>query len=124
MSTELANKVTVVTEPNLYYMEQPTFLLVGGEMHTQSACEFLSHYKDDVTVYIANQDNDIRWLMNCYNQAQIVLLDADYNDFLTGLLIDKPKTHYYNSERDLSTVNMQQINDPADFLIKWVDNKQ
>ena len=61
--------------------------------------------------------------MNCYNQAQIVLLDADYNDFLTGLLIDKPKTYYYNSKRDLSTVNMEQINDPVDFLIKWVDNK-
>ena len=124
MSTELANKVTVVTEPNLYYMEQPTFLLVGGEVYTQSACEFLSHYKDDVTVYIANRDNDVCWIMNCYKQAQIVLLDAGYNDFLTGLLIDKPKTHYYNSERDLSTVNMEQINDPVDFLIKWVDNKQ
>ena len=121
--SKTANKVTVVTEPNLYYMEQPTFLLVGGEAYSQSACEFLSHYKDDVTVYIANQDNDVRWVMNCYNQAQIVLLDADYNDFLTGLLIDKSKTYYYNNERDLSTINRKQIEDPVDFLIKWVDKE-
>ena len=123
MSTELANKVTIITEPDLYYMEQFTFLFVGGEVYTQSACEFLSHYIDDVTVYIANEDNDVCWLMNCYNQAQIVLLDAGYNDFLTGLLIDKSKTYYYNNERDLSTINRKQIEDPVDFLIKWVDKE-
>ena len=123
MVQEVTNKVTVVTEPDLYYMEQFTFLFVGGEIYTQSACEFLSHYKDDVTVYIANEDNDVCWLMNCYNQAQIVLLDAGYNDFLTGLLIDKFKTYYYNNDRDLSTINMKQIDDPVDFLIKWVDKE-
>ena len=71
-----------------------------------------------------NQSNLTDWILNAYNQCHYCLLDAGYNDFLTGLFIRGDKTHYYNTSTDLSMLNLRKIEDPVDFLIKLVDQEQ
>ena len=69
------NKLTVVTEPNIYVMDQPSFLVIAK--------------------------------------------DEDINSFYTGFFIDKPKTFYYNSTNDYTSINIQTIEDPIRFLVDW-----
>jgi hypothetical protein len=113
--------VTVVTEPDLYFNEQPCFLIIGDEVYSQNFADFLSNYKENTTVYIGNKDNELRWLMSVFAQCTSVLLDAGYDDFLTGLFIDKSKTYYYNDKYNVDCVNLNRIEDPMDFIIRWVN---
>lgn len=112
--------VTVVTEPDLYFNDQPCFLIIGDEVYSQSFAEFLSNYNSNTTVYIANKDNELRWLMSVFAQCTAVILDAGYNDFLTGLFIDKSKTYYYNNKYSVECVNVNHIEDPMDYITNWV----
>ena len=114
--------VTVVTEPDLYFNEQPCFLIIGDEVYNQNFAKFLSNYSENTTVYVGNSSNELSWLMTVYAQCTAVILDAGYNDFLTGLFIDKSKTHYYNSKNNVDCVNINRIEDPMDFITNWVVN--
>ena len=112
--------VTVVTEPDLFFNDQPCFLIIGDEVYSQNFAEFLSNYSSSTTVYIGNKGNELRWLMSVFAQCTAVVLDAGYDDFLTGLFIDKSKTYYYNNKYSVECVNVNHIEDPMDFITNWV----
>lgn len=112
--------VTVVTEPDLYFNEQASFLIIGDEVYNKNFSEFLSNYKDSTTVFIGNIENTVSWLMTAYAQCNAVILDAGYDAFLTGLFIDKSKTFYYNSKYNVDVININRIDDPIDFITRWV----
>tara|TARA_B100000214_G_C23630222_1_gene473644 strand:- start:214 stop:582 length:369 start_codon:yes stop_codon:yes gene_type:complete len=112
--------VTVVTEPDLFFNDQPCFLIIGDEVYSQNFAEFLSNYSSSTTVYIGNKGNELRWLMSVFAQCTAVILDAGYDDFLTGLFIDKSKTYYYNNKYSVECVNVNHIEDPMDYITNWV----
>ena len=112
--------VTVVTEPDLFFNDQPCFLIIGDEVYSQNFAEFLSNYSSNTTVYIGNKGNELRWLMSVFAQCTAVVLDAGYDDFLTGLFIDKSKTYYYNNKYSVECVNVNHIEDPMDYITNWV----
>ena len=112
--------VTVVTEPDLFFNDQPCFLIIGDEVYSQNFAEFLSNYSTSTTVYIGNKGNELRWLMSVFAQCTAVILDAGYDDFLTGLFIDKSKTYYYNNKYSVECVNVNHIEDPMDYITNWV----
>jgi len=112
--------VTVVTEPDLFFNDQPCFLIIGDEVYSQNFAEFLSNYSSSTTVYIGNKGNELRWLMSVFAQCTAVVLDAGYDDFLTGLFIDKSKTYYYNNKYSVECVNVNHIEDPMDYITNWV----
>lgn len=112
--------VTVVTEPDLYFNEHTSFLIIGDEVYSKNFSEFLSNYTESTTVFIGNTDNNISWLMTAYAQCTAVILDASYDAFLTGLFIDKSKTFYYNSKYNVDVININKIDDPMDFITHWV----
>jgi hypothetical protein len=116
--------VIIVTEPDSHYSDIQTFLLIGTDIYNESFCSLLTEQEPSSLVYIANQSNSTDWMLNAYNQCHYCLLDAGYNDFLTGLFIRGDKTHYYNTSTDLSMLNLRKIEDPVDFLIKLVDQEQ
>ena len=112
--------VTVVTEPDLFFNDQPCFLIIGDEVYSQNFAEFLSNYSSSTTVYIGNKGNELRWLMSVFAQCTAVVLDAGYDDFLTGLFIDKSKTYYYNNKYSVECVNVNHIEDPMDYITNWI----
>ena len=112
--------VTVVTEPDLFFNDQPCFLIIGDEVYSQNFAEFLSNYSSSTTVYIGNKGNELRWLMSVFAQCTAVVLDAGYDDFLTGLFIDKSKTYYYNNKYSVECVNVNHIEDPMEYITNWV----
>ena len=112
--------VTVVTEPDLFFNDQPCFLIIGDEVYSQNFAEFLSNYSSSTTVYIGIKGNELRWLMSVFAQCTAVVLDAGYDDFLTGLFIDKSKTYYYNNKYSVECVNVNHIEDPMDYITNWV----
>ena len=112
--------VTVVTEPDLFFNDQPCFLIIGDEVYSQNFAEFLSNYSSSTTVYIGNKGNELRWLMSVFAQCTAVILDAGYDDFLTGLFIDKSKTYYYNNKYSVECVNVNHIEDPMEYITNWV----
>ena len=113
------HNLTVVTEPNIYVMDQPSFLTIGNSSNNLSVCEFLRNMDKNITVYVGNEDSDLTWLLNSSASSDYILLDTQVNSFLTGLFIDKPKTYYYNNDNKYKEINIQEIEDPIRFLIEW-----
>ena len=113
------NNLTIVTEPNIYVMDQPSFLTIGDSDNNLSICEFLRNMDENITVYVGNEYSDLTWLLNSSASSDYILLDTQVNSFLTGLFIDKPKTYYYNNDNEYKEINIQEIEDPIRFLIEW-----
>jgi|TARA_B110000977_G_C10732996_1_gene359812 hypothetical protein len=113
------HNLTVVTEPNIYVMDQPSFLTIGNSSNNLSVCEFLRNMDKNITVYVGNEDSDLTWLLNSSASSDYILLDTQVDSFLTGLFIDKPKTYYYNNDNKYKEINIQEIEDPIRFLIEW-----
>ncbi len=118
------NNLTIVTEPDIYVMDQPSFLTIGNKQNNLDVCEFLRKMGKNITVYVGNASSDLTWLLNCAASSDYVLLNTQVDTFLTGLFIDKPKTYYYNEDNKnyangISEINIQEIEDPIRFLIEW-----
>ena len=118
------NNLTIVTEPDIYVMDQPSFLTIGNKQNNLDVCEFLRKMGKNITVYVGNASSDLTWLLNCAASSEYVLLNTQIDSFLTGLFIDKPKTYYYNEDNKnyangISEINIQEIEDPIRFLIEW-----
>ena len=84
-------------------------------------CDILSNHTEDVTVYALDEHASIPWLMSSFAQSNFCILNCEFSEFITGLLIDKPKTRYYNSTCDLSVLNVNHIQDPMEFAIEYFD---
>jgi len=118
------NNLTIVTEPDIYVMDQPSFLTIGNKQNNLDVYEFLRKMGKNITVYVGNASSDLTWLLNCAASSEYVLLNTQVDSFLTGLFIDKPKTYYYNEDNKkyatgISEINIQEIEDPIRFLIEW-----
>lgn len=112
-------KLTVVTEPNIYVMDQPSFLVIAKDEDIVKVCDYLRNINNNITVYISNGTDSLNWLLNSYANCDTVILDSSLDEFLTGFFIDKPKTFYYNSTNDYTSINIQTIEDPIRFLVDW-----
>ena len=118
------NNLTIVTEPDIYVMDQPSFLTIGNKQNNLDVCEFLRKMGKNITVYVGKKDSGLTWLLNSAASSDYILLNTQIDSFLTGLFIDKPKTYYYNEDNKnyatgISEINIQEIEDPIRFLIEW-----
>ena len=113
-------KFTIVTSPDFYFMEQPSVLSVGFANNNEAICNYVNGIDLDITIYLAGSDSDFDWLVNVSNNVDYILLNTELDSLITGLLIDKPKTYYYNNNRNFNLVNKQQIEDPVGFLVGWL----
>ena len=112
-------KFTIVTPPDFYLMDQPSILSIGYESNNQAVCNYIKDVNLDITTYLAGPNSDLNWLINVSNNVDYILLNTEVNQLVTGLLIDKPKTNYYNNIIDFELINKQQIEDPVGFLVSW-----
>jgi hypothetical protein len=53
------NQLTVVTDPDIYVMDQPSFLTIGNSDTNLDVCEFLRNTGESITVYIGDSDSDL-----------------------------------------------------------------
>jgi hypothetical protein len=118
------NNLTIVTEPDVYVMDQPSFLTIGNSEDNLLICEFLRKMGKNITVYVGKKDSGLTWLLNSAASSDHILLNTQIDSFLTGLFIDKSKTYYYNNDNKkyatgIAEINIQEIQDPTRFLIEW-----
>jgi len=122
--TEVKPNVVAITEPDVFYGNNRCVFYVGSEFYAQQTAEILYGLEDTVTCYVATGFKDLGWIMNAYTQCEVCLLDTEHDQFLTGLLIDKPKTYYYNNTIDCKQLNYNSIEDPVSFLIDWMNSQR
>ena len=118
------NNLTIVTEPDIYVMDQPSFLTIGNKQNNLDVCEFLRNMNKNITVCVGKKDSGLTWLLNSAASSDHILLNTQIDSFLTGLFIDKSKTYYYNNDNKkyatgIAEINIQEIQDPTRFLIEW-----
>ena len=58
------NNLTIVTEPDIYVMDQPSFLTIGNKQNNLDVCEFLRKMGKNITVYVGKKDSGLTWLLN------------------------------------------------------------
>ena len=88
------NNLTIVTEPDVYVMDQPSFLTIGNSEDNLLICEFLRKMGKNITVYVGKKDSGLTWLLNSAASSDHILLNT-------------------------SEINIQEIEDPIRFLIEW-----
>lgn len=118
------NNVTVVTQPDCFYADQPVFLFLVDPAYAETVVDVLNRHDKDLTVYFARPDCDHRWFAESFAQCDYCVIDAGISDFFTGLVIDKSKTYYYNNSMDLKMYNLNTVADPVEFVLAWIDTEQ
>ena len=85
--------VTVVTEPDLFFANQPSILLLGCDNYLHTIIDNLRRLNFPVTVYTTSESNTLDWIVSAYNDSQFTILNCSFNDFYTGLM------YYKSAER-------------------------
>lgn len=109
-----------VTEPDIFVSDHNSIFLYCDPIYNENIISLLSNISKQVVVYIGGEQNSLEWVFTAHNSTDYTLIDASMNSFVTGLLIDKPKTYYYNSSIDLGFTNLNALKDPFDFIHSWI----
>jgi len=116
----MQSNVVVVTQPDLYFADQPSILTIGCVDYDQTIIDNIRRLEIPVTIYQSNEKTDLEWITNAYNSSELVILNCQHNPFLTGFFIDKQHVYYYNNKESYIRFNFNTIADPMDVLIKWM----
>ena len=112
--------VTVVTEPDSYFADQPAILLIGCNDYLQTVVDNLRRLDFPVTLYTTSETNTLDWTTSAYYQSELVIINCTYNSMFTGFFIDKANVNYYNNKESYKRFNLNKVNDPLEALIKWM----
>ena len=112
------NNIIFVSEPDVYFADQPSILFVCNSESSDLVVDILSKSNQPYTVYWATANSDIEWIANVGRTVDYVVLDCKINDFFTGFFIDKHNTFYYNNSVNMNMINVNSINDAGDFVIQ------
>lgn len=117
----MQSSVVVVTEPDQYFSDVPAITLIGCDDYLNTVIDNLRRLDFPVTVYVTSDNNSLDWTTNAYYQSELMIINCTYNSFFTGFFIDKPNVFYYNNKESYKRFNLNEINDPMDILIKWMN---
>ena len=115
----MQSDVVIVTDPNFYFADQPSILLIGCNDYIDTIVDTVRRMKTPVTVYSTNNDTTLEWITSAYYQCELVIINCVYNSFYTGFFIDKPNVYYYNNKESYKRFNLNEAADPVDVLITW-----
>jgi len=118
----MSSEVIVVTAPDIYYADNPAILCIGCDDYADSIIDSVRRMSKPATIYVATEDATLEWLSQVYHQSDISILNCKYNKLFLGFFIDKTKVYYYNNTKSYKRLNLNEVNDPMDPLIKWMTN--
>ena len=117
----MQSDVVIVTDPNFYFADQPSILLIGCNDYIDTIVDTVRRMKTPVTVYTTNNDTTLEWITSAYYQCELVIINCVYNSFYTGFFIDKPNVYYYNNKESYKRFNLNEAADPLEVLITWIN---
>ena len=117
----MQSNVVVVTDPDFYFADQPSILLIGCNDYIDTIVDTVRRMKTPVTVYTTNNDTTLEWITSAYYQCELVIINCVYNSFYTGFFIDKPNVYYYNNKESYMRFNLNEAADPLEVLITWIN---
>jgi hypothetical protein len=109
----MQSNVVVVTDPDFYFADQPSILLVGCDEYIDTIMDNIRRMDVPVTVYATSENTTLEWTSSAYYQSELVIINCTYNSFYTGFFIDKPNVYY--------RFNLNEAADPVDPLITWIN---
>lgn len=118
------DNITVATPPDLYFAEQPEILFVVPDYMVEPICRTFERCDHNVTLYFAPVETDFQWIASLKKKVDHIVLDMHINKFYNGFFIDSPKTVYYNSPCDLSSLNTNKIGDALEFALMYIENRE
>ncbi len=86
----MQSDVVIVTDPNFYFADQPSILLIGCNDYIDTIVDTVRRMKTPVTVYTTNNDTTLEWITSAYYQCELVIINCVYNSFYTGFLLTNP----------------------------------
>lgn len=122
----MANKITIVTPPDMILNRVQTVLLITPNQDIKNSLEyFISTIKANINVYIYDQNQqDHKWLLTVAVRANAVIVDCDnvpedLSHFLS-YIISMPNTYYRvtNPKVDYLLINPNRFHDFPDLKTK------
>lgn len=122
----MANKITLVTPPDVILNRVQTILLITPSPDIKNSLEhFLSTIKANITIYLYDENqHDLKWLLSIAVRANAVIVDCDnvqddLNHFLS-YVISMPNTYYRitNPKVDFLLINPNRFHDFPDLKTK------
>ena len=117
----MQSNVVVVTEPDVYYGQAPCILLIGCDDYLDAIVDNVRRLPIAVTIYTSSEVNTLDWMCAAYYQADITILNCEYDKLLTGFFIDKDCVNYYNNKQSYRNFNLNEAADPLIPLIDWIN---
>lgn len=122
----MANKITLVTPPDMILNRVQTILLITPAEDIKHSLEhFLSTLKANINVYVYDENQrDHKWLLTVAVRANAVIVDCDripedLSHFLS-YIISMPNTYYRvsNPKVDYLLINPNKFHDFPDLKTK------
>lgn len=117
----MQSNVVVVTDPDFYFADQPSILLVGCDDYIDTIVDNIRRMDVPVTIYTTAENATLEWITSAYYQSELVIINCEYNQLFTGFFIDKPNVYYYNNIESYTRFNLNEAADPMEPLITWIN---
>ena len=99
-------------------------LLIVDPGLVNTLTDVLSRSEHLNVIYFGNKVSSPSWILQALAQSSYALIDCAINELHTGLIVDKMKTWYYNNTVNLKDINPNELVDPLDFCLKYIDHEK
>jgi len=125
----MANKITLVTPPDIYENSNPSILFVNlNEQDQESASKWLSQkdLKENLNFYIFSGEPNAIWLLHSLGVCEHKFIDLDNSNEISnamhGYLLGKSGVHYKTNNENLAAIyghiNTNRVSTIEQFLEK------
>lgn len=123
----MESKLVVVTSPTYYHASQLSIMLYDVVVSdTNIITEALLDSNLPIALHLAyTKRSERQWILNTARQVDHVVINLKKPDLIKGFILNSPHVMYYNSNTDIKQLNMNDVPDPVDYILRVIhDNRQ
>lgn len=118
--------MVVVTSPNYYHADQPSLMLYDvDDEDITIIIESLMHADITISLHLVYSDkSDLEWIINTSKLCDRVIVNLKKLDIIKGYILNQKNVSYYNSNNDIQSLNINEIDDPLAYVLGFINERR
>lgn len=120
------NKLVVVTSPDYYHADQPSLMLYDVDSDDiKLIVEVLMQADIQMSLHLSySHKSEREWIINTARMCDRVIVNLEKHDLIKGYILNHKHVSYYNSDNDIKSLNINEIIDPLDYVMRFINERR